>query len=109
MSPANSPDAITTFIKIKDRQHIELFNQPPTAPTNHLSHISFSVDDIQQMRAYLISKGFAVKPVTGRTRAGDYSFHIVDPDGVQVRFVKKKPPPPGGTPPPSVRTARPAP
>ena len=51
MSPANSPDAIIAFIKINDRQHIELFNQPPTAPPNHLSHISFSVDDIQQMRA----------------------------------------------------------
>jgi catechol 2,3-dioxygenase-like lactoylglutathione lyase family enzyme len=91
MSPANSPDAIIAFIKINDRQHIELFNQPPTAPPNHLSHISFSVDDIQQMRAYLISKGFAVKPVTGKTRAGDYSFHIVDPDGVQVEFVQTMP------------------
>ena len=47
----DSNEVRIAFIKINDRQHIELFNQPPTAPPNHLSHISFTVDDIQQMRA----------------------------------------------------------
>ena len=91
MAPASTPNALIAFIKINDRQHIELFNQPPTTPPNHLSHISFSVDDIQQMRAYLIAKGFEIKPVTTKSRAGDYSFHILDPDGVQVEFVQTMP------------------
>jgi catechol 2,3-dioxygenase-like lactoylglutathione lyase family enzyme len=91
MAPANTPNALIAFIKINDRQHIELFNQPPATSPNHLSHISFSVDDIQQMRAYLIAKGYEIKPVTTKSRAGDYSFHILDPDGVQVEFVQTMP------------------
>jgi len=91
MAPPGTPNALLAFIKINDRQHIELFNQQPTSPPNHLSHISFSVDDIQQMRAYLIAKGFEIKPVTAKSRAGDYSFHILDPDGTQVEFVQTMP------------------
>ena len=96
MAPPGTPNALIAFIKINDRQHIELFNQQPlnqpsSVPPNHLSHISFSVDDIQQMRAYLIAKGFEIKPVTAKSRAGDYSFHVLDPDGTQVEFVQTMP------------------
>jgi len=50
-----------SFIKINDHQHIELFNEPPTTPHNFMSHICFTVDNVQQMRVYLRSKGFDVK------------------------------------------------
>jgi catechol 2,3-dioxygenase-like lactoylglutathione lyase family enzyme len=79
------------FIKINDHQHIELFNEPPTVPHNMMSHVCFAVDDIQQMRAYLRSKGFEVNPVTSKTRAGDYAFEIKDPDGMLVEFVQSMP------------------
>ena len=46
------------FIKINDHQHIELFNEPPTTPHNFMSHICFTVDNVQQMRVYLRLKGF---------------------------------------------------
>jgi lactoylglutathione lyase len=91
IAPPNSPGATIAFIKINDRQHVELFNNPPTSPPNFLSHIAFTVDDIQQMRAYLIAKGFDIKPITAKSRAGDYSFHILDPDGTQVEFVQTLP------------------
>ena len=80
------------FIKINDLQHIELFNQPPTAPPNFMSHVCFSVDNIEQMRTYLRSKGFDVPPGNGgKTRAGDYAFEIKDPDGTLVEFVQSLP------------------
>jgi len=83
------PSAVRiAFIKINDHQHVELFNELPTAPPNHLSHICFTVDDIQQMRAYLNSKGFTVPPMANKTRTGDYAFEIKDPDGMLVEFVQ---------------------
>jgi len=80
------------FIKINDHQHIELFNEPPAVPHNMMSHICFSVDDIEQMRAYLRSQGFDIKPGKAeKTRAGDYAFEIKDPEGTLVEFVQTLP------------------
>ena len=89
--PGSATDTRIAFIKINDHQHIELFNEPPTSPPNFLSHICFTVDDIQQMRAFLISKGYEVKSIAGTTRAGDYAFEIKDPDGMLVEFVQSLP------------------
>jgi catechol 2,3-dioxygenase-like lactoylglutathione lyase family enzyme len=80
------------FIKINDHQHVELFTDAPTAPPNMMSHLCFMVDDIEQMRTYLHSKGFDVKPGNGgKTRTGDYAFEIKDPDGTLVEFVQTLP------------------
>ena len=80
------------FIKINDHQHIELFNEPPTNPPNMMSHICFTVDNVEQMKAYLRSQGFDVKPGNGgKTRTGDYAFEIKDPDGMLVEFVQSLP------------------
>ena len=80
------------FIKINDRQHIELLTDAPTAPPNMMSHLCFTVDNVEQMRAYLRSKGVDVKPGNGaKTRAGDYAFEIKDPDGTLVEFVQTLP------------------
>ena len=57
-----------------------------------MSHLCFSVDDIEQMRAYLRSKGFDVPAGTGtKTRAGDYAFEIKDPNGMLIEFVQSLP------------------
>jgi lactoylglutathione lyase len=80
------------FIKINDHQHVELFTDAPSAPPNMMSHLCLTVDDIEQMRTYLRSKGFDVKPDNAsRTRAGDYAFEIKDPDGTLVEFVQTLP------------------
>jgi lactoylglutathione lyase len=80
------------FIKINDQQHIELFNEPPTHPPNWMSHLCFTVDNVEQMRAYLRSKGIPVKPGNGgKTRTGDYAFEIQDPDGTLIEFVQSLP------------------
>jgi catechol 2,3-dioxygenase-like lactoylglutathione lyase family enzyme len=80
------------FIKINDHQHIELFTDKPPAPPSMMSHYCFSVSNVEQMRAYLRSKGFDVKPGNGgTTRTGDYAFEIHDPDGTLVEFVQSLP------------------
>lgn len=80
------------FIKINDHQHIELFNEASPDPPNRMSHICFTVSNVEQMRAYLRSKGFNIKPGHGgKTRTGDYAFEIKDPDGTLVEFVQSLP------------------
>jgi lactoylglutathione lyase len=80
------------FIKINDHQHIELINEPPAHPPNWMSHLCFRVDNVEQMRAYLRSKGIQVMPGNGgKTRAGEYAFEIQDPDGTLIEFVQSLP------------------
>src|SRR5580692_11757427 len=92
LTKKDSSDIRIAFIKINDHQHIELFNEPPTHPPNMMSHLCFTVDDIEAMRTYLRSKGFDVKLGNGgKTRTGDYAFEIKDPDGTLVEFVQSLP------------------
>jgi len=92
LTKKDSSDIRIAFIKINDRQHVELFNEPSTHPPNMMSHICFTVDDIEAMRTYLRSKGFDVKPGNGgKTRTGDYAFENKDPDGMLVEFVQSLP------------------
>jgi catechol 2,3-dioxygenase-like lactoylglutathione lyase family enzyme len=92
LTKKDSNDIRIAFIKINDHQHIELFNESPTHPPNMMSHLCFTVDDIEAMRTYLRSKGFDVKPGNGgKTRTGDYAFEIKDPDGMLVEFVQTLP------------------
>ena len=91
LNKPNSTDVRIAFVKINDHQHIELFNEPPTKPPSMMSHLCFSVDDIEKMRAYLRSKGYDVKPSTGKTKMGDYAFEIKDPNGMLIEFVQSLP------------------
>src|ERR1700733_12704864 len=47
LNKPGSDDTRIAFIKINDHQHIELFNEPPTNPPSMMSHLCFSVDDIE--------------------------------------------------------------
>ena len=80
------------FIKIKDHQQVELFTATPPAPPTMMNNLCFAVDNVEQMRDYLRSKGVDVKPGNGgKTRAGDYSIEIHDPDGTLIEFVQSLP------------------
>jgi rhamnogalacturonyl hydrolase YesR/catechol 2,3-dioxygenase-like lactoylglutathione lyase family enzyme len=80
------------FVKINDHQHVELFNEASSHPPNMMSHVCFTVDDIEQMRAYLRSNGINVgSGKAAKTRAGDYAFEIKDPDGTLVEFAQGLP------------------
>ncbi|MGB6744573.1 MAG: VOC family protein, partial [Terracidiphilus sp.] len=89
---SNTDQVRIAFIKINDHQHIELFTDTPPAPPNMMSHLCFTVSNVEQMRAYLRSKGIDVKPGNGgKTRTGDYAFEIRDPDGTLIEFVQSLP------------------
>jgi catechol 2,3-dioxygenase-like lactoylglutathione lyase family enzyme len=81
----------TAFIKINDRQHIELVNSPPPAAAGRLNHIAFTVDNVEQMRRYLISRGVDVNGGIIKAKTGDLGFKIKDPDGNVVEFVEPQP------------------
>ncbi|MEZ5400869.1 MAG: VOC family protein [Bryobacteraceae bacterium] len=76
-----------TFIKINDRQYIELF--PEKAPgTDRLNHISIETDDAEAMRLYLKAKGVAVPDKLPKGRIGNMNFTVKDPDGHGVEIVQ---------------------
>src|SRR5215831_1864249 len=79
-----------TFIKVNDRQYIELF--PEKAPqTDRLPHISIQVEDAEAMRAYLASKGVKVPAKVPKGRIKNSNFMITDPDGHLVEVVQYEP------------------
>jgi lactoylglutathione lyase len=88
----DSKDVRIAFIKINDLQHIELFNEEPPMPHNMLSHLCFTVDNIEKMRTFLRSKGYDLPPGNGtKTKVGDYAFEIKDPNGLLIEFVQRLP------------------
>lgn len=78
------------FIKINDRQYIELF--PEKAPnTDRLNHISIETDDAEAMRAYLGASGIQVPDKVAKGRIGNSNFNVTDPDGHTVEIVQYEP------------------
>ena len=79
-----------TFVKVNDRQYIELF--PEKEPgTDRLNHISVEVDDAEAMRAYLGSRGITVPEKVGKGRIRNSNFNVKDPDGHTVEIVQYEP------------------
>jgi catechol 2,3-dioxygenase-like lactoylglutathione lyase family enzyme len=79
-----------TWIKINDRQTIELFPEKE-AGSDRLNHIALETDNAEAMRQYLASKGLAVPtnmPV-GKIRNANYM--VKDPDGHDVEIVQYLP------------------
>jgi len=88
----NQPDGklSLTFIKINDRQYLELF--PETEPgSDRLLHISIEVDDAEAMRAYLGAQGIKVPEKVGQGRIRNSNFNVKDPDGHTVEIVQYEP------------------
>lgn len=80
------------FIKINERQCVELFPEPPPGtPVDRLSHIAVETDDADAMRLYLKSKGVKVPDVTPVGKIGNKNFTISDPDGNRVEIVEYLP------------------
>lgn len=79
-----------TFIKIDDRQYIELFPEK-AAGTDRLNHISIETDDAERMRIYLGANGVKVPEKVGKGRIGNSNFNVTDPDGHTVEIVQYEP------------------
>jgi catechol 2,3-dioxygenase-like lactoylglutathione lyase family enzyme len=78
------------FVKINDRQWIELFNRPSEGE-GQLNHIAIYTDDADRMRDYLAQQGVAVPERVGKGRTGNKNFMIKDPDGHNVEVVEYQP------------------
>lgn len=79
-----------TFIKINDRQYLELF--PGLEPgADRLHHIALETDSAERMRVYLASRGIKVPDHVPKGRIGNLNFNITDPDGHTVEIVEYAP------------------
>lgn len=79
-----------TWIKINDRQSIELFPEP-TNGTDRLYHIALETEDAAGMRDYLAARGVKVPATVPRGKIGNLNFFITDPDGHTVEIVQYLP------------------
>jgi len=88
--PAKDGSVDVVFIKINDRQWIELINRP-NAGEGQLDHIALYSDSADRMRAYLAARGVKVPVSAGKDYTGNKSFVVVDPDGHDVEIVEYQP------------------
>jgi catechol 2,3-dioxygenase-like lactoylglutathione lyase family enzyme len=88
--PAKDGGARIAFVKINDKQYVELFNEKDRGE-GQLNHISFYTDNADRMRDYLGSKGISVPEKVGKGQTGNKNFNIKDPDGHIVEIVEYQP------------------
>lgn len=79
-----------TWMKINDRQTIELFPEKE-ANTDRLYHIALETDDATAMRDYLAANGVKVPARVGKGKIGNSNYFINDPDGHIVEIVQYQP------------------
>ncbi len=90
--PRKDPKEQLVWIKINDRQSIELFPGSEVSPeTDRLYHIAIETDDAEAMRLYLQSKGVAVPPKTAIGKIGNKNYFVKDPNGNTVEIVEYLP------------------
>jgi lactoylglutathione lyase len=91
--PRKNPAERLVWIKINDRQSVELFPGSEVAPdADRLYHIAIEVDDADAMLAYLRLKGVAgLPPATPVGKIGNKNFTIKDPAGNGVEIVQYMP------------------
>ncbi|MBI4622434.1 MAG: VOC family protein [Verrucomicrobia bacterium] len=90
--PRKDPSQQLVWIKINDRQSVELFPGSEVSPdADRLYHIAVETDDAEAMRLYLQSKGVAVPPATGIGKIGNKNYFVKDPNGNTVEIVQYMP------------------
>ncbi len=82
---------LLTYFKVNDHQYIEVFPELTDPKQDRLSHISFETTDVEQMRAYLASRGVKVPEKLEPMLDGNRGFDVFDPDGHDVEFVQFMP------------------
>ena len=80
------------WIKINDRQTVELFPGSEVSPeADRLFHVAIETDDAEAMRLYLHSRGVAVPERTPVGKIGNKNYFIKDPNGNTVEIVEYLP------------------
>jgi lactoylglutathione lyase len=87
-SLSNSDGTVrVTWIKIDDRQSIELFPEKE-AGSDRLYHIALETEDAAAMREYLATRGVKVPETVPKGKIGNLNYFITDPDGRTVEIVQ---------------------
>ncbi|MBL9186005.1 MAG: VOC family protein [Opitutaceae bacterium] len=90
--PRKDPKEQLVWIKINDRQSVELFPGSEVSPeADRLYHIAIETDDAEGMRLYLQAKGVAVPPKTAIGKIGNKNYFVKDPNGNTVEIVEYLP------------------
>jgi lactoylglutathione lyase len=91
--PAATSSPARTFVKINDRQFIELIDasKTGTAGEGQLDHVALYTADAERMRRYLAGRGVQVPAATTIDSTGDRSFNVIDADGHRIEFVEYRP------------------
>ncbi|HEX5083496.1 MAG TPA: VOC family protein [Blastocatellia bacterium] len=84
--PEGSP-AMTCF-KVNERQYIEILPGLPAGKDERLLSIAFETNDLEALRAYLLSKGVKAPVKVNQGADGNLNFAVIDPDGHRVEFVE---------------------
>src|SRR5437016_1875424 len=91
-SPFSIPrknDGQLVWIKINDRQTVELFPGSEVSPdADRLYHIAIETDDAEGMRLYLQSKGVEVPPKTAVGKIGNKNYFVKDPSANIAKSTK---------------------
>ncbi len=86
----NGKDLALTFIKINDRQYVEVFPEKKQGG-NRMYHFAVETTDAEAMRKYLASKGVKVPEKTPKGRTGNSNYFVTDPNGTICEIVQYEP------------------
>jgi lactoylglutathione lyase len=89
MTP-NGKELALAFIKINDRQFVEIFPERKQGG-NRMYHFSVETSDAEAMRKYLASKGIKVPETTPKGRTGNSNYFVTDPNGTICEMVQYEP------------------
>ena len=87
---ANGKDLALTFIKINDRQYVEVFPEKKQGG-NRMYHFAVETTNAEAMRKYLASKGVKVPEKTPVGRTGNSNYFVTDPNGTICEIVQYEP------------------
>jgi catechol 2,3-dioxygenase-like lactoylglutathione lyase family enzyme len=86
----DSEELAMIFIKINDRQLVEIFPEA-TLQADRFYHFAIETEDAEAMRKYLGSKGYKVPEKTPTGRTGNFNFTVSDPNGIRCEIVQYTP------------------
>ena len=69
-------------------QEVELEQVRALPPANWLAEVSYSTDNVEQMRRYLATNGIPVTPIT-KDPNGARRFELRDPEGNRLSFIQR--------------------
>jgi len=81
---------LVSYIKINDRQFIELYGRSDESQPIGLMHVCYEAANIEAVRREYVARGI-VAPESRKARAGNLLFSINDPGGQMIEFTQYLP------------------